>query len=35
MNSLDFDNMTIDELNVTLELDKEERELLESIENDE
>jgi predicted DNA binding CopG/RHH family protein len=35
MNSLDFDNMNIDELTVALELDEEERELLESIENDE
>ena len=35
MNNLDFDNMTIDELTVALDLDEEERELLESIENDE
>jgi parvulin-like peptidyl-prolyl isomerase len=35
MISLDFDNMNIDELTVALELDEEERELLESIENDE
>jgi predicted DNA binding CopG/RHH family protein len=34
MISLDFDNMNIDELTVALELDEEERELLESIEND-
>jgi predicted DNA binding CopG/RHH family protein len=35
MNNLDFDNMTIDQLTVALDLDEEERELLESIENDE
>jgi hypothetical protein len=35
MNNLDFDNMTIDKLTVALDLDEEERELLESIENDE
>ena len=35
MNILDFDNMTIDQLTVALDLDEEERELLESIENDE
>lgn len=35
MNDLDFDNMTIDELTMALDLDKEERDLLESIENDE
>ena len=35
MNDLDFDNMTIDELTMVLDLNKEERELLESIENDE
>ena len=33
MNNLDFDNMTIDQLTVALDLDEEERELLESIEN--
>ena len=31
MNNLDFDNMTIDQLTVALDLDEEERELLESI----
>jgi predicted DNA binding CopG/RHH family protein len=35
MSNLDFDNMTIDQLTVALDLDEEERELLESIENDE
>ncbi|PZV25325.1 MAG: hypothetical protein DCF12_15505 [Snowella sp.] len=35
MNNLDFDNMTIDQLTVALDLDEEEWELLESIENDE
>jgi predicted DNA binding CopG/RHH family protein len=35
MNNLDFDNMTIDQLTVALDLDEEERELLASIENDE
>jgi predicted DNA binding CopG/RHH family protein len=35
MNNLDFDNMTIDQLTVALDLDEEERELLESIKNDE
>jgi predicted DNA binding CopG/RHH family protein len=35
MNNLDFDNMTIDQLTVALDLDEEERELLESIEKDE
>ena len=35
LNNLDFDNMTIDQLTVALDLDEEERELLESIENDE
>ena len=35
MNNLDFDNMTIDQLTVALDLDEEERELLENIENDE
>ncbi|MEA5620111.1 antitoxin [Cronbergia sp. UHCC 0137] len=35
MHNLDFDNMTIDQLTVALKLDQEERELLESIENDE
>lgn len=35
MNNFDFDNLTIDELAVTLDLDEEERDLLESIENDE
>ena len=33
MNNLDFDNMTIDQFTVALDLDEEERELLESIEN--
>jgi len=35
MNNLDFDNMIIDQLTVALDLDEEERDLLESIENDE
>ena len=35
MNSLNFDNMNIDELTISLQLDQEERDLLESIENDE
>jgi predicted DNA binding CopG/RHH family protein len=35
MNNLDFDNMTIDQLTVALDLDEEERELLASIKNDE
>jgi len=35
MSNLDFDNMTIDQLTVALDLDEEERELLESIKNDE
>jgi predicted DNA binding CopG/RHH family protein len=35
MSNLDFDNMTIDQLTLALDLDEEERELLESIENDE
>ena len=35
MSNLDFDNMTIDQLTVALDLDEEERELLASIENDE
>jgi hypothetical protein len=35
MNNLDFDNMTIDQFTVALDLDEEERELLASIENDE
>lgn len=35
MNNLDFDNMTIEQLTIALDLDEEERELLASIENDE
>ena len=35
MNNFDLDNMNIDQLTVALDLDEEERELLESIENDE
>ena len=35
MNNFDFDNLTIDELAVTLDLDEEERDLLESVENNE
>ena len=35
MNNFDLDNMTINQLTVALDLDEEERELLESIENDE
>ena len=35
MNNLNFDNMNIDELTISLQLDQEERDLLESIENDE
>lgn len=35
MQHLDFDNMTLDEITVALKLDEEERELMESIENDE
>ena len=35
MTNLDFDNMTIDEMSISLQLDQEEQELLESIENGE
>ena len=35
MNTLDYDNMILDEIAVALKLDDEERELMESIENDE
>lgn len=35
MNNLDYDNLSIDELAMAINLDKEERELLDSIENDE
>ncbi len=35
MNNLNFDNMNIDELTISLQLDQEERDLLESIENNE
>jgi len=35
MNNLNYDNMSIDELAMALNLDTEEKELLESIENDE
>lgn len=35
MNNLNFDKMNIDELTISLQLDREERDLLESIENDE
>lgn len=35
MNHLDYDNMSIDELAITINLDDDEKELLKSIENDE
>jgi predicted DNA binding CopG/RHH family protein len=35
MNHLDYDNMSVDELAIAINLDEEERELLESIENNE
>ncbi|WP_271252746.1 hypothetical protein [Pseudanabaena sp. Chao 1811] len=35
MTNLNFDNMNIDELTISLQLDQEEQALLESIENDE
>ena len=35
MNTPDFENITLDEIAVALKLDEEERELMESIENNE
>ncbi|MGI0481347.1 hypothetical protein ACN4EE_11215 [Geminocystis sp. CENA526] len=35
MNYLNYDNLDLDELAITINLDREEKELLESIENDE
>jgi hypothetical protein len=35
MNTLNYNNMTLDEISVALQLDEQERALMESIKNDE